>query len=120
MEMSKDEMFKPMNDYIPKKYWNDLMYMGNEGDIYLYKHYDTRCYINVDSKGRFYSYIGSEENKYIEISKHQAILDLNIVEIIDRKDILNDLVNIFEANTDENNITSVNGVYNSLKEYTKS
>ena len=50
------------------------MYMGNSGEnnkIYLYKHVDTRHYINLDKNGKFYLYIGFEI--YKEIDKDTAL-----------------------------------------------
>jgi hypothetical protein len=47
------------------------MYMGHVGGIVLYKHRDTRRYLNIDSEtGRFYRYADGE---YIEINREQAI-----------------------------------------------
>ncbi len=41
-------------------------------DIHLYKHINTRRYINIDSKGKFYDY-DSVTNSYIKINKDCAI-----------------------------------------------
>ncbi|OSA95768.1 UNVERIFIED_ORG: hypothetical protein B2H93_04920 [Clostridium botulinum] len=68
--MTKDNFWINMETYIPEIYWEDLMYMGEVNGISLYKHYFTRNYINVDSKGCFYEYCN---NKYILINKDNAI-----------------------------------------------
>lgn len=73
----KDEIFEPMINYIPKFLWEDLMFMGiHEDRIYLYKHYETRCYINVDKHGKFYYYIGN--NNYQEIDRGLALENLQL------------------------------------------
>ena len=71
---NEKEMFEPMKKYIPEEFWDYLMYMGNSGEdnkIYLYKHVDTRHYINLDKNGKFYLYIGFEI--YKEIDKDTAL-----------------------------------------------
>lgn len=35
---------------------DDYMYMGEVGPVFLYKHSDTREYVNVDASGRLYEY----------------------------------------------------------------
>jgi hypothetical protein len=35
-----------------------FMYMGRSGEIYLYKHIDTRRYLNLDAQGQCFRYIG--------------------------------------------------------------
>jgi hypothetical protein len=32
------------------------MYMGRSGEIYLYKHIDTRRYLNLDEQGKCFRY----------------------------------------------------------------
>jgi len=45
--------------------------MGSAGGVVLYKHRDTRRYLNVEAEtGRFYRY---DDGDYIEISQEQAI-----------------------------------------------
>jgi hypothetical protein len=47
------------------------MYMGHVDGIVLYKHRDTRRYLNIGSEtGRFYRYA---DGLYIEINREQAI-----------------------------------------------
>ena len=36
-----------------------FMFMGRSGEIYLYKHIDTRRYLNLDAEGRCFRYTGS-------------------------------------------------------------
>jgi hypothetical protein len=49
----------------------DFMFMGVTGGIVLYKHRDTRHYLNIEAEtGRFFQYINGD---YIEISREQAI-----------------------------------------------
>jgi hypothetical protein len=45
----------------------DFMYMGHAGDLVLYKHRDTRRYLNIDAvTGRFYRYA---DGCYIEVER---------------------------------------------------
>ena len=47
------------------------MYIGITSGIVLYKHRDTRRYLNIDAMtGRFFQYINGD---YIEINREQAI-----------------------------------------------
>jgi hypothetical protein len=47
------------------------MFMGTTGGIVLYKHWDTRRYLNIDSEtGRFYQYVDGD---YTAISREQAL-----------------------------------------------
>lgn len=62
--------FQNLEKYTDKKIWDDIMYMGCIGNINLYKHCDTRHYINIDNEGKFYKYNGTG---YDEISKEQAM-----------------------------------------------
>lgn len=64
---------------IPLELCDELMFMGKEGDIFLYKHVCTRNYINIDNQGNFYEFVGWNGNEpgfYKEISKEEAIHDL--------------------------------------------
>ena len=36
-----------------------FMYMGKSGTIYLYKHIDTRRYLNLDAQGQCFRYTGN-------------------------------------------------------------
>jgi hypothetical protein len=47
------------------------MFMGSAGGIVLYKHRDTRCYLNIEAAtSRFYQYVDGD---YAEISREQAL-----------------------------------------------
>lgn len=59
-----------METYIPSKVWDDLIYIGRKGDITLYKHIDSRRYINIDSQGKCYSYT---TNGYVEVDFDKAL-----------------------------------------------
>jgi hypothetical protein len=37
-----------------------FMFMGRSGELYLYKHIDTRRYLNLDTQGRCFRYTGNE------------------------------------------------------------
>jgi hypothetical protein len=61
----------PLEAVLPVNDCADFMYMGHEGDLVLYKHRDTRRYLNIDSAtGLFYRYTGSG---YVEIDRESAI-----------------------------------------------
>jgi len=61
----------PLEDALSREQCADYMFMGTAGVIVLYKHRDTRRYLNIDSKtGRFYQYVDGD---YAEISRQQAI-----------------------------------------------
>ena len=75
-----DNYFKVAEEYIKdKNILEYLMYMGSKKicynnkqiTIYLYKHYNTRKYINISNTGLFFGY--NINNYYCEISKKQAI-----------------------------------------------
>lgn len=71
----KDKVFIPLDKYVDNKEAKRVMYMANSGpnnEIYLYKHVDTRHYINIDMEGNFYRY-DSINDKYIKIPKVLAI-----------------------------------------------
>jgi hypothetical protein len=63
--------WKPLEGVLLPEDCADFMYMGNAGGVVLYKHRDTRRYLNIDAAtGRFYRYADGE---YIEIGREQAI-----------------------------------------------
>ena len=35
------------------------MFMGRSGELYLYKHIDTRRYLNLDAEGKCFRYTGN-------------------------------------------------------------
>ena len=48
-----------------------FMYMGHAGDIVLYKHRDTRRYLNIHAKtGGFYRYVDAG---YIKVDREWAL-----------------------------------------------
>jgi hypothetical protein len=49
----------------------DFMFIGSTGGIVLYKHRDTRRYLNIESEtAQFYQYLDGD---YTAISREQAI-----------------------------------------------
>jgi hypothetical protein len=63
--------WKPLEAVLSPGDCADFMYMGHAGGIVLYKHCDTRRYLNIDAvTGRFYRYADGD---YIEIDRQQAI-----------------------------------------------
>ena len=56
-----------------------LMYIGEKNfkdlKIQLYKHINTRKYINIDKEGNFYEY-DRNNNSYVIIAKEKSILNL--------------------------------------------
>lgn len=80
--LSKEEMFEPLEKYVPKRLWDSLTFMGTHDDrIFLYKHDETRRYINVDENGQFYFYTGNDIESYIKIDKNSAIQNLDVVDM---------------------------------------
>jgi hypothetical protein len=63
--------WKPIEGVLSREDCAEFMYMGEAGGIVLYKHCDTRRYLNIDAvNGRFYRYADGD---YIEIDRKQAI-----------------------------------------------
>jgi hypothetical protein len=63
--------WKPLERALSREHCADFMFMGSAGGIVLYKHHDTRRYLNIDSEtGRFYQYVKGD---YTEICREQAI-----------------------------------------------
>ena len=66
-----DPDWKPLEGVLSPEDCADFMYMGHVGGIVLYKHRDTRRYLNIEAEtGRFYRYANGD---YIEINREQAI-----------------------------------------------
>ena len=63
--------WKPLEAVLPPGRCSPFMYMGNAGGIVLYKHRDTRRYLNIDAAtGRFYRYV---DGHYTEIDRELAL-----------------------------------------------
>ena len=63
--------WKPLEGVLSPEDCADFMYMGCAGGIVLYKHRDTRRYLNIDAAtGRFYRYADGD---YVVIDRAQAI-----------------------------------------------
>ena len=63
--------WKPLEGVLSREHCEDFMFMGSASGIVLYKHRDTRRYLNIEAEtGRFYRYANGD---YIEINREQAI-----------------------------------------------
>ena len=63
--------WKPLEGVLSQQDCADFMYMGHVGGIVLYKHRDTRLYLNIDAAtGQYYRYA---DGNYIEIDREKAI-----------------------------------------------
>ena len=63
--------WKPLEGVLSRQNCADFLYMGHADGIVLYKHRDTRRYLNIDAAtGQFYRYADGD---YIEINREQAI-----------------------------------------------
>ena len=49
----------PLEQVLGPKLCQHFMFMGRSGELYLYKHIDTRRYLNLDAEGRSFRYTGS-------------------------------------------------------------
>ena len=49
----------PLEQMLGPKLCERFMYMGRSGAIYLYKHIDTRRYLNLDAQGQCFRYTGN-------------------------------------------------------------
>jgi hypothetical protein len=59
--------WRPLEAVLAPQVCEDFMYMGHVGDLVLYKHRDTRQYLNIDAiTGRFYSYV---DGGYVEVER---------------------------------------------------
>lgn len=75
------EKWSPLDKIIQPQYKGKLMFMGTSEDfspgtkpiISLFKHKDTRRYLNVDEEGNTYKYAGG---KYVQVSPKKAIKDV--------------------------------------------
>ena len=63
--------WKPLEGVLSSYDCESFMYMGTTSGIVLYKHCDTRRYLNIDAvTGRFFQY---NDGDYIEINREHAI-----------------------------------------------
>ena len=49
----------PLEQVLGPKLCEHFMFMGRSGELYLYKHIDTRRYLNLDAEGRCFRYTGN-------------------------------------------------------------
>jgi hypothetical protein len=70
MELSEPD-WRPLEAALSPQACARFMYMGHEGEIVLYKHYDTRRYLNIHAEtGRFFRYVDSN---YVEVDREWAL-----------------------------------------------
>lgn len=68
--MENDD-FTIAKKFIPNELLEDLMFMGiRSGNVYMYKHIDTRRYLYIDTQGTFFLY---ENGVLMETTKDKAI-----------------------------------------------
>ena len=48
--------WEPLEQVLGPKLCGCFMFMGRSGELYLFKHIDTRRYLNLDSEGRCFRY----------------------------------------------------------------
>ncbi len=66
-EVRDEPDWRPLETVLSRRACEDFMYMGHVGDLVLYKHRDTRRYLNIDAvTGRFYRYTNAG---YIEVER---------------------------------------------------
>ena len=49
----------PLEQVLGPKLCETFMFMGRSGELYLYKHIDTRRYLNLDAQARCFRYTGN-------------------------------------------------------------
>jgi hypothetical protein len=59
-----------LEDMLGPERCTDFMFMGRAGDLYLYKHIDTRRYLNVAPDGACFRYTPAG---YVPVSRDDAI-----------------------------------------------
>ena len=63
--------WEPLERAVPRVHLSDFMYMGRIGTIELYKHRNSRRYLNIDAvSGNFYEY---EDGTYAQLDPEYAI-----------------------------------------------
>lgn len=60
----------PLEQMLGPELCESFMFMGRSGEIYLYKHIDTRRYLNLDAEGQCFRYTG---NKYEPEERAKAV-----------------------------------------------
>jgi hypothetical protein len=61
----------PLESVLSREESADYMYMGRVGHLELYKHHETRRYLNISADGsRFYLY---REGQYVEVTRAVAL-----------------------------------------------
>ena len=50
----------PLEQVLGPKLCEHFMFMGRSGELYLYKHIETRRYLNLDAEGRCFRYTGND------------------------------------------------------------
>jgi hypothetical protein len=65
----------PLEEMAGRDACHNFMYMGIDGDIRLYKHRDTRRYLNIDNLGRTWKYTTTG---YVLIPKAQALANAGL------------------------------------------
>lgn len=67
-----ETQIEKLKEILPNEY-GKFMFMGvyEPGSIFLFKHYMTRRYINIDAAGKCYQY--DQKMSYKEIPKEQAV-----------------------------------------------
>jgi hypothetical protein len=63
--------WRPFEAALPAQTRAHFMYMGHAGDIVLYKHCDTRRYLNIHAgTGCFFRYV---DGQYVEVDREWAL-----------------------------------------------
>lgn len=65
--------FKPLEKLLGPLFCEDYMYMGQQTGVFLYKHIDTRRYLNIDEHGTTYRYDPATRS-YLPIDRAEAIM----------------------------------------------
>jgi hypothetical protein len=67
----RDPDWRPLEAVLSPRLCEAFMYMGHVGDLVLYKHRDTRRYLNIVAiTGRFYRYV---DGSYVEVDRDWAL-----------------------------------------------
>ena len=72
MTVVSEPNWKPLERLFSREECAAFMYMGHLGTMELYKHRDTRRYLNIDAyTGEFYLHRGN--NDYMKVGKAAAL-----------------------------------------------